>query len=410
MSKVLIVSYYFPPFNGPGAQHPDFFFRYLKEQGFDVTAITSAVYYNPNATPTDPAPRTPGVLYLPEPDWVRALCPRLFRAEMQVQVRRRRWQPGFVWAKLFAIGAAKRVLAHGGNTMISVSPPVSSHWAALKLKKRFPTLFWIADFQDPFVGNPFDSKITYGERRFERELFSLADVLSANTDTAMAMWQERYPEFAGKMMVTWGGYDPEEEVRALPLASPTPMLSHVGVIFGARVPAALLASIARLSERGRLKRGDLVAEFVGDLDFGAVAGLAQKLAAEGWVRMRPTYVPRSAALRIAGEAHYSLLLDITPGDANLQVPAKLFDQIRIGRPVLAFTAKNSPAGRIVERSGIEHVRLRPDDEPERVDAGVLELLRMSPEPRPATEWFRETFDARRQAAALADVIRRGGKT
>ncbi|MBV8842299.1 MAG: hypothetical protein JO307_05760 [Bryobacterales bacterium] len=409
MSKVLIVSYYFPPFNGPGAQHPDFFFRFLREEGFETTAVTSAVYYNPNAAPPELVPRGPGVSYLPERGWVRALCPRLYKTEMQIQVRRGRWQPGFLWAKLFAVGAAERLLARGGsNVMISVSPPVSSHWAALKLKKRFPKLFWIADFQDPFVGNPFDAKSTDRERRFERELFSLADVLSANTDTAMAMWRERYPEFAGKMIVTWGGYDPEEEVRALPLGSSAPVLSHVGVIFGARVPAALLASIARLSESRRLKRGDLVAEFVGDLDFGALAGLAQKLAAEGWVRMRPIYVPRAEALRVAGQAHYSLLLDITPGDANLQAPAKLFDQIRIGRPVLAFTAENSPAGRILERSGIAHVRLRPDDLPERVDAGVLELLRMSSEPQQASEWFRETFDARRQAAVLGGVIRRGG--
>jgi hypothetical protein len=48
MSRVPIVSYYFAPFNGPGAQHPDIYHRYLREQGFDSSAITSAVYYRPN--------------------------------------------------------------------------------------------------------------------------------------------------------------------------------------------------------------------------------------------------------------------------------------------------------------------------------------------------------------------------
>jgi hypothetical protein len=289
--------------------------------------------------------------------------------------------------------------------MISVSPPVSSHWVALRLKKQFPNVFWIAHFQDPFVGNPFDGNVTGREQRFERAVFAQADVLSANTDTVLQMWLKRYPEYAGKMMVTCGGYDPEEKVEAAPLASPRPILSHVGVIFGARVPVALLQSVARLAESGRLQPGELTAEFVGDLDFGPVAALATKLSEAGWLRLRPTYVSRADALRIAGQAHYSLLLDITPGNDILQVPAKLFDQIRIGRPILAFTAGNSPAGRILEQSGVAFVRLRPDEPPDGVDEGVLSLLRMAPDPRRPSAWFRDSFDARALAAGLAQRIR-----
>ena len=43
MSKVLIVSYYFPPFNGPGTQHPTWFYRFLRDHGFDTIALTSSV-------------------------------------------------------------------------------------------------------------------------------------------------------------------------------------------------------------------------------------------------------------------------------------------------------------------------------------------------------------------------------
>jgi hypothetical protein len=92
MSKVLIVSYYFPPFNGPGAQHPDFFHRYLREQGFETETVTSAVYYTPNAAPAAAPMETPGVLHLPRNPWLRTLCQSLSKTEMQVQLRMRRWQ------------------------------------------------------------------------------------------------------------------------------------------------------------------------------------------------------------------------------------------------------------------------------------------------------------------------------
>ena len=405
MNRVLIISYYFPPFNGPGAQHPDFFHRYLPEQGLDTSTITSAVYYVPNEG-SPPAPEVTNVYYLPRKNWARSLCRRLYKAEMQAQVRMGRWQPGFVWGALFASKVADQFIAEGGaEAMISVSPPVSSHWVALRLKKRNPRLFWVADFQDPFVGNPFDGRITERQRRFEREIFSHANVLSANTDTALAMWLERYPSQASKMTVTWGGYDSREDVRALPLASPTPVLSYTGILFGARLPVALLESVARLRQQGRLRPNGLLVEFVGHLEFGPATELAHKLAEEGWLRLRPTYVPRPEALRIASQAHYSLLLDIAPGNAALQVPAKLFDQVRIGRPILAFTAEDSPAGRILEQSGIAHVRLKPDEVPGRVDEGVLELLRLPPEPRPPSAWFQENFDARSLAASMARRIR-----
>src|SRR5436190_23428363 len=97
----------------------------------------------------------------------------------------------------------------------------------------------------------------------------------------------------------------------------------------------------------------------------------------------------------------SLLLDITGvHNTTLQVPAKLFDQIRIGRPILAFTPPQSPSERILADSGILHVSLAPDAPPEEVDAGVLRLLQLPSTPQPASAWFRETFDARRLAGLM----------
>ena len=121
------------------------------------------------------------------------------------------------------------------------------------------------------------------------------------------------------------------------------MLAHVGGLYGHRVPVALLQSLERLAGNGRLRPGELVVQLVGQMKFGPMEDLVKRLVEGGWLRLHNDYIPRPDALHIAAQAHYSLLLDITgPQDGNFQVPGKLFDQIRIGRPILAFTPPQSP--------------------------------------------------------------------
>jgi hypothetical protein len=407
MSRVLIVSYLFPPFNGPGTQHPTWFYRYLREYGFETVALTSSVYFG---TPDVSSPASdPCVVQLPRGHSARRLTYQLYRAELWAQLRFEAWEPGFAWGGMFGVPAATKLLKRERfAAMISVSPTISSHWTALRLKRRFPDLKWIADFQDPFVGNPFKKEniVKRLENQLEQDIFSTADYLSANTDTARDLWQQRYPQFTNKMGVTWGGFDPEEPINALPLPpDEPPVMKHVGALYDGRHPTALLQSLERLVAQGRLRPGDLAVEFVGSLKFGVLAPLVADLERKGFIRLRPTYVPREEALAIAASAHYSLVLDIAPQNAVLQVPAKVFDQIRIGRPILAFTPAGSPTERILEDSGVPYVSLAPDAPGEEVDAGILRLLQMPPAPKTASSQFLDTFSARHLAGMMAARIR-----
>jgi hypothetical protein len=405
-NKVLISSFYFPPVNSPGTQHPTWFFRFLRDYGFETVALTSSVYVAENLT-ADPL-QDPGILDLPQGSLLKRLAFRLYQMEMVLQSNRGYWEHGFVWSRLFAQPAARRLLRRDNfAAMISVSPSIASHWNALCIKRAHPDLKWIADYQDPVVGNPY--RLNEGspfDRKLERAIFSNADCLSANTDGVAAMWREMYPEFRDKVAVTWGGYDPDERIDPQPLASQTPVLSHVGGLYGPRLPTALLQSLDRLISSGRLKPGDLVLEFVGNVRFGPMESLANRLIEQGWLRVRNEYIPRAEALRIAGQAHYSLLLDVS--EKGLFVPGKLFDQVRVGRPILAFTPPDSPAERILGQSGIPYISLAPyNTQPDEVDAAVLRLLDIAPAQTQPSPWFTETFDARRLAGLMAKRIRGG---
>jgi hypothetical protein len=73
----------------------------------------------------------------------------------------------------------------------------------------------------------------------------------------------------------------------------------------------------------------------------------------------------------------------------------------MGRPVLAFTTRNSPVDRILERSGIPGVRVYESDPSATVDEKMMRFLNLPTAPARATEWFWEQFDGLKQARQLA---------
>lgn len=415
-NHAIVVSFYFPPMNGPATQHPFWFYRFLPDYGIATTVITSSTYAGENIDESNQLSH-PRIRHIPQRK-SRQLSRYLHALELKVQNRIGIWDHGFPWA-LWALHEAADLNKRARITgMVSTSPSIASHWAAYLIKERFPEICWVADFTDPFVGNPFHKRgplLTGLTERFERLLFREADVLSANTDTVLAMWQERYPAYRGKMTVTWNGYDPEEQIFARPIPADRTgcVLCHAGEVYSNRVPNSLLAGLHRSWTRGLLATGSLAVHFYGGFDWNAVKdrGALNDLLAAGIVQIHNRYAPRIEALQAAEEADYLLLLDVTePYNTKLQVPSKLFDYIRIGRPILALTPEGSPTEFILARSGIPHILLHPGAPDEKVEASILNLLKLPPSPRPASAWFRENFDAHHIVQPVADLLRSRGHT
>jgi hypothetical protein len=410
LPRVLVVSYYFPPFNGPVTQHALRLLRYLPQFGYEPHVLSSSVFHGENSS----APPVPGNVHsVPHDERGRRLALALGRAEMYAQVKARMWDMGYAWATAFGYRAACRVIDVGGfEGIVSISPSVSSHWLAYRLKRRYPHLRWVMDFADPLVGNPFRHAIPAVQRweeRLERRLFHAADAIGANTEPARELWLQRHPELRERFHLLPNGFDLGEAIGPLPIPSrDAPLLAHVGAVYGGRLPNALFEAMYALATAGRLAPGDLAVEFLGAVDFSRVArpeGLAW-LREQGYVRVLDRQVPRAEALRYAGKANLQLLLDITePYNTRLQLPSKIFDYLLIGRPVLAFTAEDSPAERILARSGLVHRVIHNRQPLEEVMDGLLSFLRMPRETRSPAAAILQQFDARRIAATAAALIR-----
>ncbi len=409
MRRALVFSYYFPPMNGPVTQHPTWFFRYLPLYGLESHVISSSVFFGESLG----APSLSGNVHsVPAGRLAQRCAYGLCRLEFHIQARLRIWEHGFAWARAYGIGEACRLIQAGGfDAVISVSPSMASHWGAYRIKRRFPALTWIADFTDPFLGNPLRNSAKWlvpHERRFEQSLFATADYLGANTAPARDLWRERYPQHASKCVVIPNGYDPEEAIAALPLPPRSaPVLAHAGGVYGGRIPNALFESLYELAQAGQIRPGQLHVEFLGLGDFSAVRRPEQFefLCKSGFVTVRNDYVPRQQALRYTEEADFLLVLDITaPHNTKLQLPSKVFDYLRIGRPILTFTADGSPTARLIEQSGIQHVIIPNDAPPREVQDGILRFLSLPRGPRQCSDWVIRNFDARNIAGRVAALI------
>jgi glycosyltransferase involved in cell wall biosynthesis len=293
--------------------------------------------------------------------------------------------------------------------VFSTSPPPPLHLTALLIKLRHH-LPWIADFRDPLLGNPFRRRrwLFPFDRIVEGLTFRYADRLIANTDALAAQWRQRHPRHAHKIHVIWNGFDPAHELPAARLPERSYcVLAHIGSLYGARNPGRLLTSLSRLIARGDLRPERLRVRLIGRVDEGLVERHRHEmdaLAPYGCLEWDTRMVTPEEATAAAVSADYLLLLDITEGDSSVQVPAKLFEYIRIGRPILAFTRTDSPVHRILQQSGILFRTVPPDAADPDVDQTFIDFLSLSSERRPPGDWFRMTFDGAEQTRVLAGLI------
>jgi hypothetical protein len=211
------------------------------------------------------------------------------------------------------------------------------------------------------------------------------------------------------MHLIWNGFDPEEAVRPLPIPPRQHrVLAHIGVLYWQRHPYKLVEALDRLISAGRLDPAKLRLAFLGPIQergrfetHRATASLLRR----GCIEIRGELVPRAEANHAMATADFLLLIDIVNlGGSSYTVPAKIYDYILMGRPILALTGRQSPVERILSQSGTPYLCVYHDDCGAAVEEKLLRLVAMPSEPVAPSSWFLENFDGQRQAAAFADLI------
>ncbi len=397
---VLIFAYHYPPENTIGGARPFRFSKYLSKLGYKCRVFTAAEQIGCNDPDTE---------YVPDPFITHSRRSPSWQLERALRKLFLPGELGMQWSYYAARAARAYIRSHPSTyvTFFSTYPPLGPHLAAWQLA-RSEGRPWVADFRDPFPdglgymrAHPFQKRIC---RRLEGAIARRADAVIANTDGALLRWREEFPNLNGKFQLIWNGFDPETRVRPLSVPSGAcRVLTHTGELYGGRSAKPLLESIARLIATNRLSAQNVRVRLIGPAETDALPNheFLNGARAQGWLELVNELIPQPEALNIARTSHSLLLLQLR---SSVHIPAKIFEYVQIGRPILAFVDQDSPSERLLERSGVPYRCVYPGSAPEAIDNVVAEFFSLASEPVAVSPWFEEHFNAEKQTRQLDAII------
>jgi hypothetical protein len=378
--SVLLVAWLFPPHESVGAKRPWRLAKHLPGLGWNVTVLTQSCVparFRDEQTP----------MGLPEGAWVHRGYdpPWLARAAATLDAwsvhrsrgtegeasppasgpsRAQRWtpmEPAAVHVPHAISQALALCRARRPDAVLTTSYPFSSHAVGMAVS-RITGIPWVADLRDPWTLHWNHAHKTRPVRAVERALesatFARARAITVTTETLREAYRAAYPAEADKIHAIRNAFDP----IPLPPRSRHPgpaRLVHFGHVYGgARSLRPMLSALAAEVRARGLDRRDVVLENYGrfsheDLSFARERGI------EGLLSIAPQrpYAEGMASLRGAA---LLLLPAWETAFGPLFLPAKLYDYLLVGAPILAV-GDNPELGDILARTRAGTLA-RPDDE------------------------------------------------
>ena len=206
---------------------------------------------------------------------------------------------------------------------------------------------------------------------------------------------------AERFIVVANGCDASEfdGLRPVPRSAATPfVLLHAGSLYGARNPAGLLRAVAAAMTRGEIDPATFRLRFLGRIGVPGVnlPAVARELGL-GEVVEFVNHVPRRDSLQQMVDA--SALLIVQPV-TTVSIPAKLYEYMAAGRPILALAQPGGETAELVERSR-GGVSVLADDEAA-IAHGVIRVVRLGREG--FTPVDRRFYDGEVRAAELQMLL------
>lgn len=403
---VLMIAFHFPPAAmGSGHLRTLGFARYLPAFGWDPIVLSASARAYPRTVPVEAG-------IVPEGCMVRrafALDARRhfgiagrYPAFLAQPDRWISWYPTAVWEGL------RIIRKHRVRAIWSTYPIMTAHCIARTLS-RITKLPWIADFRDPVAGTVHAENrlAAASQQHWERQTLKGAARTVFTTPGALSDYSERYPEMCreGRFVFIANGYD-EAGFMDLPPAPPISadrplVMLHSGLLYPeGRNPVPFLTALSHLKASGVVGAENLKVVLRASGSEAAYTRDIQRLGLQEMVILAPHVSSREA---LEEQARADGLLLFQGSRYDRQIPAKVYEYLRIGRPIFALVGDcGDTAALLRETAGAELVPIDDAQAIERRLAGFIASLRNGLAPQADAKVIRRY--SRRHGAELLGAI------
>jgi hypothetical protein len=375
MKKVLVISYYWPPAGGISVHRSLKIVKYLRSFGWEPTVLAPLdahySYYDDGNLKDIPENLTVIRKRIIEPFATFKLISGRKKNESMnniLHVRSRKQtiiDKLGIWiranffipdARALWIGPSVRYLRrylkkNPVDVLFADGPPHTNNVIAMKVSKK-TGIPYLADFQDPWTQVdyyelfPFTRWADKKHRKLEQAVFRQASRITI----ASPSWKKELEKIGARNVeVLYWGYDDDDYVNLVPEKDPSFSITHMGLMGFDRNPQTLFRILNELIDEIPGFKSDLKLKLIGQTDYSIKKSIKNFNLED--VTINYGIINRSRALNISSGSSLLLLLLNQAKNAKGRLPGKLYEYLKIRRPILALGIKDSDAERIIKETG-----------------------------------------------------------
>jgi glycosyltransferase involved in cell wall biosynthesis len=351
----MMIAFHYPPYSGGSGIHRTLkFSRYLLHHGWQPIMLAP----NPRAYPNtsfDQIAEIPSSVKVHRAfalDTGRHLAVR--NSYPQLLALPDRWISWFFGA----VPAGVRLIAkYRPDVIWSTFPIATAHLIGATLC-RLMRIPWVADFRDSMTEDdyPRDPRVRRSYLCVERLVVRHSSCLIFTTDSAREMYHHRYADLAAnRSLVIANGYDESDfaSIQSPPVAgeahSRPIRLVHAGLLYPKeRDPIPFLRVLGRLKTMKMVDSNSLRVDLRAPGSESYYSHEISKYGIDDLVHLLPA-LPFHMSLQDCAAAD-ALLLFQAPC-CNHQIPAKVYEYLRLNKPILALTSETGDTANLLRECG-----------------------------------------------------------
>ncbi|GEM_PF-1986056 len=265
-----------------------------------------------------------------------------------------------------ALAAAERMPRP--DVVLATFPIATSVLVATAIATRYGVPL-VLDYRDPWNAAKRRSHLPDARRQLEARIEAACHRRATALVTVTPGLAEEIGAQVGRHVhLVTNACEPERLAAIEPRAFDVPTIVYAGALYGGRSVTPILDSFARLQAAGKLSPKNLRMLVMGP-DSGTVVGEAAARGVSEFCDVQPPQPHHVALSAMLGAA--ANILVVAP-EHRLQVPAKVFEQMATGRPILCLAEATADARRILDAN--PRAFAAESDDAASVDAAVLDVV------------------------------------